>query len=67
MSDILNRPEWILRDPQHRIAPTNRTFKLMQKYPTENYLLKFFAFDSGLGCFVSLYWNGIRNQNRKLF
>ena len=30
-----------------------------------NYLLKFFAFHSSLGCFVSLYWDGIRNHDRE--
>ena len=34
-------------------------------YKTDNYLLKFFAFDSLFGCFVSLYWNGTLGVNRK--
>ena len=39
----------------------------MHKYPTENYLLKFFAVDSILGCFVSLWWDGDTNRDRKFF
>ena len=57
------------RNPQMQLTPTvdqnDVQFHVMEKYPTENYILKFFGFDSGAGCFVSLYWDGDRDHARK--